>query len=192
MAPWWLLAVAPLLAAMLTRSPSAETAQMTPRASLAATAMLAVILGAVVLSTPWLERFNPVFGSIRSSSRPEANIQAAADRLSGRVFTRLEWGEYLDWAAFPKARVFMDGRIEIYPDDLWRQYNAVSSGQSDWQAILDAHNVEYVLLDADYHTRLLPHVQASSAWRPVFRSGPAVLFARRAADFASSDPQRLQ
>ena len=43
------------------------------------------------------------------------------DAAPSRVFTRLEWGEYLDWAAHPKARVFMDGRIEIYPDDVWQR-----------------------------------------------------------------------
>ena len=37
----------------------------------------------------------------------------------GRLFTRLEWGEYVDWAGADKRlSPFMDGRIEIYSDDI--------------------------------------------------------------------------
>jgi len=41
--------------------------------------------------------------------------------------------------------------------------------------------VDYLLLDADYHGRtgLLGRVAGSRAWREEFRSGGAVLYARR-------------
>lgn len=120
------------------------------------------------------------------------HIQAVVEQLPAKsrsnVFARLEWGEYLDWAAPRSTRVFMDGRIEIYPDDVWSQYNAISSAQAGWQAILDQRGVDYLLLDSTYHGQLLSRVEASTAWRPVFRSGPAVLFARRdTAEAATAD-----
>jgi hypothetical protein len=190
MVPWWLLAVAPVLAATIGRNMAGDPAvrHAPPRPSFAAMAMLAVIGGTVVLSLPWLERFNPVFGPLRPAARPEADIQALVARLRddngggrARVFARMEWGEYLDWAAHPHARVFMDGRVEIYPDDVWRQYHAVTSAREDWQSILDRQGVVYLLLDASFHAELLPRVEASGCWQRVGVSGPAVLYTRRGA-----------
>jgi hypothetical protein len=222
MVPWWLLAVAPVLSALLRDvlahraaaavmpvlrgdgqgggrffllernglpprpgHPVASEQEARARPALSALAMLVLILGSAVLSTPWFERFNPVLGSLRPDGRPEAQLQLVVDRMNGaphgsRVFTRLEWGEYLDWAAHPRCRTFMDGRIEIYPDAVWREYHAVNGARADWQDILDAHRVDYLLLDAGYHAELLPHVRASAAWEPVGGAGPALLFARRA------------
>lgn len=154
-----------------------------------AMAMFVLLAGTVVFSTPWLERFNPVFGSLRPSQRPESDLQAIVERMrarpdGSRVFTRLEWGEYLDWAAHPHCRAFIDGRIEIYPDDVWRQYHAVTSARADWQSILDGHGVDYLLLDAGYHTELLPLVRESARWEPAGGEGLALLFARRRAGTA--------
>ena len=80
----------------------------------------------------------------------------------------MEWGEYLGWAGAPAFTVFMDGRIEIYPDDVWERYAAVTCGRDGWEAILDAYAVDYLVLDAGYHHRtgLLERVALSPAWRP--------------------------
>jgi hypothetical protein len=185
MVPWWLLSVAPVIAMSLVRTPASE---MRPRPSFAAAGMLAVMFGAAVLCVPWLERYNPVFAGLRSASRPEADIEAVAGRVNGRVFTRLEWGEYLDWAAYPNSRVFMDGRIEIYPDDVWQEYHAVTSARDDWELILARRGVDYLLLDSAYHGELMPRVEASPHWRRVDASGPAVLYSRRPSyDLATTD-----
>jgi hypothetical protein len=196
MVPWWLLSIAPVFAMTLSRNLTALTKinVAVPRPSWSATAAFASLIGVVVLCSPALERFNPVFARIRPATRPEADIQAVVERLPAtnpsKVFARLEWGEYLDWAAHPNARVFMDGRIEIYPDDVWNQYNAVSSAQAGWQSILDQRGVDYLLLDSTYHGLLLSRVEASTSWEPVFRSGPAVLYARRATPEAATADAR--
>ncbi len=186
MVPWWLLTVAPIFATTLTRNflPSPARRLLMPRPSLAAASMLLLIGSAVLVCMPSMERYNPVFGYLRPAERPEADLHAALDRLpddstDSRVFTRLEWGEYVDWASYGRGRAFMDGRIEIYPDDVWEQYQAVTGARADWQDILDAQRVNYLLLDASFHAELLPRVRASGKWEPVAQSGLAILYARR-------------
>jgi hypothetical protein len=73
----------------------------------------------------------------------------------------------------------MDARVEVFGDDVWREYHAVSSAREDWQLILDRHHVNYLLLDRTLHGDLLPRVEASDCWKHVDTAGPAVLFARR-------------
>jgi hypothetical protein len=97
------------------------------------------------------------------------------------VFTRFSWGEYVGWALAPRGRIFMDGRIEIYPDNVWEQYAAVTRGRADWEAILDGYDVNCLLLDASgYDAQLLLLAEHSSAWHAAFRQGDAVLFLREA------------
>jgi hypothetical protein len=106
--------------------------------------------------------------------------QLTKEKDSGRIFTRLEWGEYFTWAAAPQFKVFMDGRIEIYPDKVWNEYKAVSTGQ-DWAKILAAYDVDVLVLDTSYSNQreLLAKVDNSPAWRRVFQGRKAVLYLRR-------------
>ena len=118
--------------------------------------------------------------------RTESDLQAAADHLAagkrgGRIFTRFAWGEYLGWSLAPRYTVFMDGRIEIFPDEVWEQYSAVTRGRGDWEEILAHYGVDCLLLDtAGYHHDLLPLVrQRPSTWRQTFQKGNLVLFERQ-------------
>ncbi len=72
---------------------------------------------------------------------------------AGVLFSRFEWGEYLTWLLGPRFPVFMDGRIEIFPDEVWAQYSTVTVGRAQWHEVLNRYAVDYLLLDAPYHGR---------------------------------------
>jgi hypothetical protein len=198
MVAWWLLILAPILAARLTaRWPRLAEADVRAEApSVAAGLGCGLLLLAAVLSLPWLERLNPVLALPGRAHRTEDDLQAVADHLgrdrpAGRVFTRLAWGEYLGWSLAPHYTVFMDGRIEIFPDPVWAQYAAVTRGRGDWEEILAGYDVDCLVLDADgYHRELLPQVRRSGAWKEVLQKGSAVLFVRQPAGEAGQTAAR--
>jgi hypothetical protein len=149
----------------------------------------------MTICAPVFEAYNPLLGTIRSNHRDEDELARVATELAAlnptnpsaqpqRIFSRFEWGEYLGWALRRHGySIFMDARIEIYPDDVWDQYMAVTQGRGDWEDILNAHRVDYLLLDSSYHGQgLLPLVEkADSRWQkiPLPDEGKAVLFVRR-------------
>ncbi len=187
MVAWWLLVSAPILAAQVVAAwpkvvdLDAGGKQPTRGAAVAC----GVLLFAAVLSLPWLERLNPVLRLPGRAHRTESDLQAVAERLAARddtrrVFTRFEWGEYLGWGLAPRHTVFMDGRIEIFPDEVWARYSAVTRGRGDWEDILASYGVDCLLLDTSgYHGELLPQVERSPRWRRVLEQGNAVLFVRQ-------------
>jgi hypothetical protein len=186
MVAWWLLVCVPIAAALLAdRLPRRLLQPKAEPPRLLDAAVLGLLLLVVVFSSPLLEHSNPVLPLVRKLHRTESDLEAVAVRLrrqdeAERIFSRFEWGEYLGWALAPRHQVFADGRIEIYPDQVWADYEAVTHGRADWEQILDRYRVDVLLLDADYHTDLLPQVQRpSSGWQETFRAGPAVLFQRR-------------
>ena len=187
MVAWWLLICTPILAAQLVelwpRLRQLDAADDRP--SLGNALACGVLAAAMVLSLPWLERFNPVLTRPGRAHRTETDLQAIADYLraekhGGRIFTRFAWGEYLGWSLAPRYTVFMDGRIEIIPDDIWLQYSAITRGRSDWEEILAHYDVDCLVLDSSgYHHDLLPLVERSPGWRQVCRQCQAVLFVRQ-------------
>jgi hypothetical protein len=191
MVAWWLLLLPPVLAPALAAvlPASDDEAECRPTASAALACGLLQL--AAVLALPWLERVNPFFKLPGRSHRVEHDLQALADDLAqrspfavsqtegGRIYTQFAWGEYLEWALGPRFTVFLDGRIEIYPDEVWDEYAAVTRGRQDWQAILQRYGVDFLILDrAGHHHDLLPFVGPAGGWREVATAGAAVLYER--------------
>jgi hypothetical protein len=187
MVAWWLIVFAPLAATLLA-SLSLRTAGSPAepeRPSWGAGLVFAVLLLIALVSVPGLERFNPVLGFRPRERRIEAGLEEVHRHLAagpggGRVFSRFEWGEYLAWTGAPRFPVFIDGRIEIYPDDVWEEYLRLTQGKKGWDKILDAHGVDYLVLDANYHADgLLPHIEQSPSWRQALRIDEILLYERR-------------
>jgi hypothetical protein len=151
--------------------------------SLAAGLTCAALLLFAVFSVPGLQAYNPLL-----AFRPKERIEHDLDRVvanlpkagTGRIYTRFEWGEYFTWAASPGFKVFMDGRIEIFPDKVWQEYEAVTTGR-DWARILDGYNVDVLVLDSAYpaQAKLLAEVEKSPVWEQVLQARTAWLYCRR-------------
>jgi hypothetical protein len=190
MVAWWLIVFAPfcstLLVELLPRRLSAPEAE---QPCWGAGLIFGLMLLAAVFSAPGLERYNPLLGFAPRQHLTEIGLERAQQHLaaraaSGKIFSRFEWGEYLSWTGAPRFQVFMDGRIEIYPDPVWDQYLRLTSGAADWQQILDGYGVDYLVLDEGYHgeSGLLARVEQSPAWQQTERlDGGILVFERRPA-----------
>lgn len=186
MVTWWLLLTAPVMAQLITTLwPARDNEATASEPNRGAGLVFAGLLAVIVSSVPGLHGYNPLLAG-RSQQRIEHDLDVALAKVrelapSARIFTRLEWGEYLGWAGSPRYLVFMDGRIEIYPDEVWREYATITTGQDGWQAILDRYQVDALVLDADYHRRtgLLSAMEQSTAWRQACTMRGTLVFARR-------------
>jgi hypothetical protein len=184
MVAWWLLVTTPILAALLAESfPSSMAEGSKPEVpTVSAAAFCGILLMLAILSLPCLERWSPL-NAVRGTHRDEMDLEEIAVGLPSskgqcRIFSRFEWGEYLGWRLAPHGLVFMDGRIEIFPDKVWGEYTAVTTASADWQAVLDEYSVDYLCLDSDYHHNLIRHVEDSGRWQLVNTAGKAMLFER--------------
>jgi hypothetical protein len=180
MVVWWLIIAAPIFASWLAAvwpKPEAAPAVEKPNTGSALTFAMMVVLA--IINIPGLESINPLaLATGRTSHRLEYELELAQRHIdenaeAGRIFTRFEWGEYWAWRAGPKFQVFMDARIEIIPDDVWQQYIDLTTGKDNWQQILDQYEVDYLVLDVEYHGEngLLARVQQSPQWHKTYQVG---------------------
>ncbi len=98
---------------------------------------------------------------------------------AGRLFNNYNWGGYLIFAA-PKMPVFVDGRTDLYGDDLLEKYLEIVLLRDGWQQMLDEFEIGLVAIEADSvlagALRLLP-----SRWQELqFDEGRSALFVRQA------------
>src|SRR5262245_17270371 len=179
MVTWWLLVSARIATALLAETlPGPATVPEPERPSRGAALAFGLLVLTMIAVAPPLEGLNPLLGTVRSLHRDEYDLEEVSAQLAGRgetrrIFSRFEWGEYVGWELSPAGyTVFMDGRIEIFPDDVWANYAAVTKGRADWEEILDHYQVDCLLLDASYHGDLLPQVERSPQhWQRVSQVG---------------------
>lgn len=72
------------------------------------------------------------------------HIQQHPDEFTGRMFNNYVWGGYL-LKVLPAHRVFVDGRTDFYGEALIRDYNAATTLQTNWLAVLESHDVRWTL-----------------------------------------------
>jgi hypothetical protein len=179
---WWYLAAAPIAMALWPRS-QREPAEP----SALAIAFYSLIVLAMITCLPAMQSLNPVF-TVRPTDRTEDRLAELVPQIpaDARVFCRLEWGEYFGFALPWKHSVFMDGRIEIYGDQIWDEYRRISSAESDWQELLDRHGVNVLVLDTTYHAGLIDRMKNNAGWRLQASSGTGEIHVKTAVSAAES------
>lgn len=98
-------------------------------------------------------------------------------RLTGRLLTEFDWGEYLIWTLYPHCRVSLDGRYEtVYPEAVCREYFDFMNGREHWQGFLAKYPPDLILLDS--RTKICSLLRQEQGWRLVYEDAGAALFVR--------------
>jgi hypothetical protein len=136
---------------------------------LAAAAVLLALLGSVVTNHFWsvlgIQReFGLGVSGLRFSEQALAFAKDVG--IGGRPFNCLTLGGFLLWHVGPEEKVFVDGRLEAYPEAVFREYFRVMETPAAWQAVARARDFDYVLL---YHRwgarqRLIRRLTEDEGW----------------------------
>ncbi|MGD0215740.1 MAG: hypothetical protein ABSB87_21160, partial [Terriglobales bacterium] len=92
------------------------------------------------------------------------------------LFVYYDWGGYAIWNLYPEYRVFVDGRADLYGNELMRQsIRTVMDLRTGWREVLDTWKVEALLVPPS--SAVAQALLLDSHWRAAFRdSGAIILF----------------
>jgi hypothetical protein len=139
---------------------------------------------------------------VAAGNEPAAAVDfLEREPVGRRLYNDVRFGGYLVWRRFPGARVFIDGRNEIY-GDLMRDIARSMKGPDTWKAFLDRHGIDAAILRYPPTLQAItwtgrdgrPHqgVRAFSAayfpqaeWALVYWDDDAMIVARRTAEQAA-------
>lgn len=67
----------------------------------------------------------------------------------GRLFNSYNWGGYLLWM-LPEIPVFVDGRTDLYNDEILDQWFQVAQFQDGWEKVIERWQVNVILMEKDW------------------------------------------
>lgn len=95
-------------------------------------------------------------------------------RPPGRLFNSYNYGGYLVWA-LPEYPVFIDGRTDLYDDELIDQWLQVMRAEDGWEDVLKQWEVRLVLVEPD--TPLIEKL-IQQGWTALYQDELAVVYAK--------------
>jgi hypothetical protein len=140
--------------------------------------LLAGVIGLLLVSLT-LGRAALALDPRRTAAATAANFPTAAaaylqqTQPPGNLFNPYNWGGYLIYA-LPEKPVFVDGRTDLYNDELLSEWLAVEATYPGWEAILARHQVGVVLTENG--SRLDRELARTSGWRESYRDDQAVVY----------------
>jgi len=94
----------------------------------------------------------------------------------GRLFNSYNWGSYLLWA-LPEYPVFIDGRTDLYSDEVIDQWLQVIRARPGWEQVLEDYDVRLVLIEQD--SMLDRVLEYESGWTSIYEDSQAAIYQRK-------------
>jgi len=137
--------------------------------------LLVLLLAVVVIyKASMVMSWDSNFEVFRESLPLDAVEFIKAERLEGRMFNSYNFGGYLIWA-LPEYQVFIDGRADLYGDEVIFEWLNIVRGADGWQESLDNWGVGFVLVEPGIP--LLEKLKDEN-WELVYTDEVAVIFKR--------------
>jgi hypothetical protein len=171
---WWGLAMPVVLAGWF----EARSTEDERRGAVESLIVLASVLLVVAALPLWRfgDESSQVEGLLREAPQPA--VVAAVQTLppGSRVAVDQPWASWFEYAA-PDLKVFVDPRIELFPEDVWDDYAQLRIGGYRWREALDRWDVDAVVLDTTAWP-LDAAIREDPAWRPVHDEDGAAVYVR--------------
>ncbi|MDY7080789.1 MAG: hypothetical protein SXV54_28230 [Chloroflexota bacterium] len=137
---------------------------------------LVLVAAGIKVYLPLRAEFN--VGNERDTLPVDAIAWIQEQRPAGPMFNSYNWGGYLIWKLWPDPdyRVFVDGRTDLYGDELLGQYLRVYLAQPDFQEVLDEYGINLVLVERNSFTANF--LALDEGWTRAYSDDVAVVYVR--------------
>lgn len=112
----------------------------------------------------------PEAESLRFPTQAAAFLQAHPP--SGRLFNDYDWGGYLIWR-LPSTPVFVDGRADLYGDQLLQRFANAYQLKDSWRQTLEQWQIQTVIVPPD--SALATGLQLAEDWKIVYQDRRAIV-----------------
>jgi hypothetical protein len=189
---WWppvaLFAIAPIVAEEI---PIARLASSTRPSRLNSSLVSLLLVVGVALLPAWRPLGPDGVPGGTLSHAPEgiaawlrANVRGnpadpnAPSQRHPRVWAPQAWNSWLEFAV-PGNLYGFDSRIELYPPELWSDYDTVQSGRTPALGTLDSHGIDIVVTEAGAsHAALDGALEASGRWDRAYEDADGSIWVR--------------
>lgn len=156
-------------------SPGGQSAAFPAGLQKALNLTIVALLGLAAMGKLYATTSPVIVGPLMRQNYPAGAVDWLRERsLQGRVLNEYAWGGYLDWAA-RDLQVFVDGRTDLFGDEVIGDWMTVVQAGEGWQQIVERRQVDLILLQPD--RPVVPALE-ENGWRLLYRDDQAVLYGR--------------
>jgi len=160
------------------KTPSTNNLHLSPYSGIIATAGIFILLFAASSFQSPLRPFMTAIISVNAENHPVAAAEFLnSTPLPGKMFNKYGWGGYLIYALEPSQSVFIDGRADMYGEDLFEEYRKVVAIDKDIDTILKKHEVNWMIYPHD--TPLVRYLLAGNSWSQIYQDEEASVLLRK-------------
>ena len=139
---------------------------------------------AICLQGGWLGSRQLIHAQFDPKKMPVAAVTFLQKEFQGKqastepVFSTDAWGGYLIYRMYPKRKVVVDDRHDLYGSDRIRQYLILTQVEPGWQSVLNEWQIRTALLPTDSTLANLLR-ELPQDWRVAYEDKVAVVLKRR-------------
>jgi hypothetical protein len=98
------------------------------------------------------------------------------ESITGNMFNNDEFGDYVIYAAWPRYRVFIDGRTDMYGATRVKEYLTIARAQNGWESLMEKYQLTWVFHEP---TSVLSRILLERAdWKLVYSDKVANIFVK--------------
>lgn len=99
------------------------------------------------------------------------------EEIKGNMFNNDEFGDYLIYAAYPKYKVFLDGRSDMYGEEMIEKYLEVIRIKSDWKKVLAEYGIDWVFYNSK--SILSRYLYEQEDWHLIYADKVAHIYVKK-------------
>jgi hypothetical protein len=97
--------------------------------------------------------------------------------VQGNMFNNDEIGDYVIYWLYPRYRVFVDGRSDMYGESILKEYVKVAHIERGWKDVLAKYDINYIFFYTD--SVLVRHLSTDAGWGQIYADNVASIFLRK-------------
>jgi hypothetical protein len=99
-------------------------------------------------------------------------------KIPGPIWSEMAFSAYMEYA-LPSRLVWSDPRLELFSAEQWERYRAISSGEWNWQILLDEEGINLLMVSPTNQAGLSAALEESLAWCELYRDETAIIYQRK-------------
>jgi hypothetical protein len=118
-------------------------------------------------------------GTIRYGFDPRVKPVAAVNFIEkadipGNMFNNDEFGDYVIYAAWPRYKVFFDGRSDMYGSGRLKEYMQIMNFENGWEKTLEKYRINWIFFDTN--SRFTRFLKERKDWVQIYQDKVASIF----------------
>jgi hypothetical protein len=101
--------------------------------------------------------------------------------IKGNMFNNDEFGDYLIYATYPRYRVFVDGRSDMYGVGILKDYLKVIGLESGWQKVIAKYDIGWIFFGAN--SLLSRMLYGQKGWHLIYADNVANIFVKKIPEY---------